>query len=82
MHDQSVFDGILHKHLPLCDGDIPRDAPLADLGLDSLATVSLVMELEENMEIAIPDDLLIPETFATAAALWDAISNLPTTTAG
>jgi acyl carrier protein len=70
------FEAILQRHLPLSEADLPPDVPLADLGLDSLGTVRLVMAIEDGLRISIPDDLLIPETFATANTLWKVISGL------
>jgi acyl carrier protein len=55
-------DFILRRHLPLSNGAVAPDVPLADLGLDSLATASLVMEMEDSLGISIPDDVLTPET--------------------
>lgn len=75
------FDTILRRHLPLSDGPVPPDAILADLGLDSLATVSLVMELEDSFGVSIPDDVLVPDTFRTADALWQVITALLATAA-
>lgn len=72
----SNFEEILRGHVPLANGDIPPDAVLADLGLDSLATVSLIMELEDSLRISIPDEALVSETFRTAAALWAVVSDL------
>jgi acyl carrier protein len=70
------FEEILRRHLPLGNGSLEGSAILADLGLDSLATVSLVIELEEGLDISIPDDLLVPATFVSADALWSAVSSL------
>ncbi|GAA0682439.1 hypothetical protein GCM10010193_40270 [Kitasatospora atroaurantiaca] len=70
------FDEILGQHLPLSGGVVPEDALLADLGLDSLATVSLVMDLEDGFNLSIPDNLLVSETFETAGALRAVISDL------
>jgi acyl carrier protein len=36
--------------------EIDPDATLADLGLDSLDTVTMLFELETRLEITIPDD--------------------------
>jgi acyl carrier protein len=36
--------------------EIPLDASLADLGLDSLDTVTMLFELETRLDISIPDD--------------------------
>jgi acyl carrier protein len=70
------FEAILQRYLPLSEVGLPLDVSLADLGLDSLGTVRLVMAVEDGLRISIPDDLLIPETFATANALWRVISGL------
>jgi acyl carrier protein len=70
------FEAILQQHLPLSEGRLRPDVPLADLGLDSLGTVRLVMAIENALHVSIPDDLLIPDTFATTSALWKVISGL------
>jgi acyl carrier protein len=36
--------------------EIPLGASLADLGLDSLDTVTMLFELETRLDISIPDD--------------------------
>ncbi|MFE2846771.1 phosphopantetheine-binding protein [Streptomyces scopuliridis] len=70
------FEKILQRNLPLSRGPVLADVSLSALGLDSLATVSLVMDLEDNLNISIPDSSLIPETFETAAALWRVVADL------
>lgn len=72
------FEAILLQHLPLIESVPMPDEPLADLGLDSLGTVRLVMAIENALNVSIPDDLLIPETFATASALWKVVGGLLT----
>jgi acyl carrier protein len=51
-------------------------ARLSDLGLNSLGTVRLVMDIEDTLGISIPDELLVMETFASAEALWSVIAGL------
>lgn len=75
----SEFDEVLKRNLPLHTGPVNPAARLADLGLDSLGTVSLVMELEDGMGISIPDELLVAETFETANTLWIAVKSLVAT---
>lgn len=70
------FEAILQRYLPLSEAGFSLDTPLEDLGLDSLGTVRLVMAIENGLRISIPDNRLIPETFATANALWKVISDL------
>ena len=71
------FEAILRAHLPLAQGgDIAPTARLLDLGLDSLATVSLVVELEVELGLDLPDEILVPATFETAGNLWHAVKGL------
>lgn len=73
-----LFEKTLRTALSLLDegAELPPTARLADLGLDSLSTVNLLIELEEQLEIMIPDELLTMTTFATAADLWAVVEPL------
>ena len=52
---QTVVGAIAEvKHVP--PETIDLDAALADLGLDSLDTVTMIFELETGLGIAIPDE--------------------------
>jgi acyl carrier protein len=42
---------------------------LGDLGLDSMAAVNLLLDLEQAFDVQIPDDLLSAETFETFASV-------------
>ncbi|MGW1845551.1 phosphopantetheine-binding protein [Streptomyces sp. NPDC001966] len=66
------FEQILRSNLNFLAADTPLDddASLSDLGLDSMQTVALLVELEKAYEIAFPDEALTAETFATAGNLW------------
>ncbi|MFE9040570.1 phosphopantetheine-binding protein [Streptomyces sp. NPDC007818] len=72
------FEEVLREHLPLLeDGrDLPPDASLTTLGLDSLSTVHLLIGLEDALGVTIPDALLTPENFATAGTLRTALATL------
>ena len=52
------------------------DDDLASAGLDSMGAIDLLIEIEEHFGIVIPDDRLVPETFATPRALWGVIREL------
>ena len=69
------FLAILRRHLPRIapSDELAFDAPLRELGLDSMATVRLVMELERELGIILPDSRLTTETFADAASVWTAV---------
>lgn len=51
------------------DASLEPDAPLADLGLDSLASIDLLLDLEEQLEVEIPDDILDENTFSSISHL-------------
>jgi acyl carrier protein len=72
------YDQILRASLPLLPAGAPLrpDANLTDLGLDSLGTVSLLIEIEDSFGITIPDEFLTPDTFATGDALWNVVGRL------
>lgn len=71
-----AFEEVLRRHLPLCNGVIRPDVALADLGLNSLGTVGLVMDLEDSLNISMPDDVLVAETFQSAKALRGVVTDL------
>ncbi|MFD4173382.1 MULTISPECIES: phosphopantetheine-binding protein [Streptomyces] len=72
------FEETLRGFLPLLPDTEPirPDLRLIDLGLDSLATVSLLLEVEEAFDVTIPDHLLTEDTFATPAGLWSVVESL------
>lgn len=66
------FARILIEHLPSLDG-VTENTDLAAAGLDSLATVSLLVDIEERFDTYLPDELISTATFATAGSLWAAL---------
>lgn len=52
------------------------DQPLKLLGLDSMAAVDLLLDIEDNYGITLPDTYLTEETFSTIQALWLVVENL------
>ena len=76
MFDQE-FLALLRPHLRYldADADLPADASLRDLGLDSMASVALMLDLEDHFGCTLPDRLLTPETFASPTSLWNTFVN-------
>jgi acyl carrier protein len=71
------FERVVRAHLKFAaDQPLPPDARLADYGLDSMETVSLLVEMEETFEVTFPDELLVAETFESPEALWRVLSGL------
>jgi acyl carrier protein len=68
----------LRPHLRFLPKDqpIPADENLGKLGLDSMAAINLLFDLEQALDVKIPDELLTAETFETAATLEKTIRSL------
>lgn len=49
---------------------------LKTLGLDSMSSVDLIFDLEDQFDIILPDEYLTEETFLTAESLWSVVSVL------
>ncbi|MEE1748366.1 phosphopantetheine-binding protein [Streptomyces sp. NPDC059118] len=73
-----AFEDLLHQTLPrlAARGPLAADASLRAAGLDSLAMVELLVQVEQAYGISIPDENLVADTFATPAQLWDVVSAL------
>ncbi|MFC4859243.1 phosphopantetheine-binding protein [Actinophytocola glycyrrhizae] len=72
------FEAILRTYLPeLPPADpLPENVRLANLGLDSLRTLGLILDIQEQYQVTFTDDELNPDTFATSASLWGALAKL------
>lgn len=68
---ESILDEALAEGLPR---PWPLDAPLADAGLDSVAVLTLVAEIEARLGVTLGDQDLLAENFATLAALLATIA--------
>ncbi|HIK18096.1 MAG TPA: acyl carrier protein [Leptolyngbyaceae cyanobacterium M33_DOE_097] len=77
MTETEIFDkvkSIVSEQLGVDAGQVVPEASFAnDLGADSLDTVELVMALEEEFNVEIPDEAA--ESIATVQAAVDYISN-------
>ncbi|MGW0149366.1 acyl carrier protein [Streptomyces sp. NPDC003333] len=72
------FDAILRRYLPFISATetIDEETSLRDYGLDSMATVELISDLEAEYGIRFVDDLLSLETFATPGRIWASITQM------
>ncbi|MFE4924881.1 phosphopantetheine-binding protein [Streptomyces sp. NPDC056661] len=75
---RSAFEAKLREFLPLLppDSDLRPDTDLAAHGLDSLATVALLVDLEDTFDVQLPDDQLSASTFETVDSLWRVMATL------
>ena len=66
------FEVLLRARLTALGADEPL-TPTTDLrsaGLDSLGTMELVVGIEDEFGVVVPDEALTYETFATAGSVW------------
>lgn len=70
------FEQLLRGFLPYLSESEPlaEDAPLRDLGLDSMGAVELLSSVEDLYEVRLDDDALTLATFETPATLWRAVA--------
>ena len=47
-----------------------------DLGMDSIAFITLIVEIEISFNISVPDELVLMENFKTFDSICELISNL------
>lgn len=71
------FAQIVRRHLRYLppERDLAADAPLRDLGLDSMAAVALLLTVEEEFAVTLPDEPGLDETLRTAGTLWAALDS-------
>lgn len=65
-----------HGRLAIEVGQLADDSDLYDAGLTSLATVGLMLALEDEFDIEFPDALLSRRTFGSIASLASAVEVL------
>ncbi len=72
-----VLPDLVTRHLRR----VPEEAdwysvPLADLGLDSMVAIELVLDIEDTFGTQFPEELLVRETFATLRSLEAAVASM------
>jgi acyl carrier protein len=74
----SAFEELLRRHCRFVAPDQPIDPAEAwpVLGVDSFATLILILELEETFGVSIPDSLLTGTEFSTPGSMWATLGGL------
>ncbi|MGY0064945.1 phosphopantetheine-binding protein [Streptomyces sp. LZ34] len=72
------FESIMRETLRFLpdDEELEPDLNTSSAGLDSVASVELLVAVEGAFGIVVPDELIVPETFATPAGFWKVIHGL------
>lgn len=67
-----AFVALVRRHLKYLDpaAELDPDRELKPLGLDSMAGVDLLLDLEDEFGVVLPDRYLTQETFSTVRSLW------------
>lgn len=71
-----------HGQLALDVATLPDEADLYDAGLSSMATVQLMLAIEEAFDLEVPDRLLNRGTFRSLAAIGRVVTELLAATPG
>lgn len=74
------FQEMLRRHLKYLDhgAELDLDAELKPLGLDSMASLDLLFDIEDTFDVTLPDEYLNDQTFATGRSLKEAVENVAT----
>ncbi len=65
-----------HARLHYSAEYLPDHASLFEAGLDSFAIVNLMLAIEDDFGVELPDSMLSRETFASVASLRNAVAHL------
>jgi len=65
-----------HGRLTTATNEIDDDGDLYNAGLTSLATVSLMLALEDEFDVEFPDSMLSRKTFSSIDSIAEAIEEL------
>lgn len=69
------YEEIIRIHCRFVESSqaVDPDENLAVLGVDSMELISIIVDLEEAFGFQMPQELLVPENFATPRTLWRAL---------
>lgn len=71
------YEAILRQHMNVKPEFVFQDdTVLAEVGLDSLTAVDVMLSLEDTFDIAFPDSMLTYDVFRHFASLRDAVQSL------
>jgi acyl carrier protein len=65
-----------HGRIPVAVETLPDDANLFTAGMTSLASVEVILALEEKFGIEFPDQMMHRKTFQSVSAIAGAIAGL------
>ena len=54
---QEMVLDVISRELPLSSGTLSLDTPLEEIGIDSLKAITILFELEDRLNIEIPNEI-------------------------
>jgi acyl carrier protein len=76
-NSQRRFRSLIEQCCPgLAPGEIDLKKSMRELGIDSIGELNLVVMIENEYDILLPTELLLPEVFATPISLWEGLQEL------
>jgi acyl carrier protein len=76
MQDQIRDVLAAHGHMEVDPREVDEQADLYELGLTSLASVNVMLALEEAFDIEFPDEVLKKDTFASVRNIEQVVERL------
>lgn len=75
---EEKFIDLVKKYLKFWDKnkEIDVDENLKDLGLDSISSIQLLIEIEDTYDIIMSDEHLTDDTFSTISCLWKEVESI------
>lgn len=72
------LEGVVRPHLKFLKGDEPlgMEQDLGEAGLDSMASIDLLLDLEDHFGIQIPDESLTENTFLNLVEIQKLVDSL------
>ena len=79
MEENSIITGVrkfIETNILAPGIKLEEETNLQNAGVDSFSTVEIILFIERNYSIAIPDDQLVPENFKTLRSLARLVNKL------
>lgn len=67
---------IVARHLPGAAAPDDPDADLRAIGLDSIRIVALLVDVEREFGLCVPQERIVAATFGTVRSLYEALSDV------
>lgn len=74
----TLYEDCIRRNVPYLDQakELLPEQDFREVGLDSLSTVRLLIDLEATFSVQFPDEHVTADTFKTAESLWRVVSSL------